>query len=324
MRKFKRVLITGISGSGGSYLAEHIQTKDKKIKIFGIARAKNKYNLKNLSKVKIYNGDLRNFNRLKSILKQIKPDVIFHLASVTDVRLSFDRPKEVIENNNQITLNLLEAIRLLKIDPIILICSSSEVYGQVTKDYVPIDEDCPIKPASPYAISKTFQDLVAYDYFLNFRLKVIITRMFTYFNARRTNLFASHWAHQVAKIENGLAKDLKHGNLDSVRTIIDIKDAMEAYWVAACKGKVGETYNMGGTNTINIGKFLDILKKKAKVKIKSSIDKKLLRPTDVTLQIPNTSKFYKHTGWKPRVSFEESIDSLLNEFRQKVRDKTNY
>ena len=101
MRKFKRVLITGISGSGGSYLAEHIQTKDKKIKIFGIARAKNKYNLKNLSKVKIYNGDLRNFNRLKSILKQIKPDVIFHLASVTDVRLSFDRPKEVIENNKR-------------------------------------------------------------------------------------------------------------------------------------------------------------------------------------------------------------------------------
>lgn len=323
MRKFKRVLITGISGSGGSYLAEHIQTKDKKIKIFGIARTKNKYNLKNLKRVKIYNGDLRNFGRLKSILKQIKPDVIFHLASVTDVRLSFDSPKEVIENNNQITLNLLEAIRLLKIDPIILICSSSEVYGQVTKEYVPIDEDCPIKPASPYAISKTFQDLVAFDYFLNFRLKVIITRMFTYFNARRTNLFASHWAHQVAKIENGLAKDLKHGNLDSVRTIIDIKDAMEAYWVAACKGKIGETYNMGGTNTINIGKFLDILKKKAMVKIKSSIDKKLLRPTDVTLQIPNTSKFFKHTGWKPRVSFEESIDSLLNEFRQKVKDKNS-
>ena len=206
MRKFKRVLITGIAGSGGSYLAEHILTKDKKTKIFGIARNLNKFNIKNLKKVKIYNGDLSNFKRLKSLLKKINPDVIFHLASVTDVRLSFDKPKEVIENNNQITLNLLEAIRVLKIDPIILICSSSEVYGQVTKKYVPIDENCPIKPASPYAISKTFQDFVAYDYFLNFKLKVIITRMFTYFNARRTNLFASHWANQVAKIENGLAK----------------------------------------------------------------------------------------------------------------------
>lgn len=321
MRKFKRVLITGIAGSGGSYLAEHVLTKNKKTKVFGIARNLNKFNLKNLNKVKIYNGDLSNFKRLKSLLKKINPDVIFHLASVTDVRLSFDKPKEVIENNNQITLNLLEAIRVLKIDPVILICSSSEVYGQVTKEYVPIDENCPIKPASPYAISKTFQDFVAYDYFLNFKLKVIITRMFTYFNARRTNLFASHWANQVAKIENGLAKELKHGNLDSVRTVIDIKDAMEAYWVAACKGKIGETYNMGGTNTINIREFLNILKKKAKVKIKSSIDKKLLRPTDVTLQIPNTSKFYKHTGWKPRVKFEDSIDSLLNEFRQKVAFK---
>tara|TARA_B100000989_G_scaffold125527_1_gene93085 strand:- start:28231 stop:29199 length:969 start_codon:yes stop_codon:yes gene_type:complete len=321
MRKFKRVLITGIAGSGGSYLAEHILTKNKKTKVFGIARNLNKFNLKNLKKVKIYNGDLSNFKRLKSLLKKINPDVIFHLASVTDVRLSFDKPKEVIENNNQITLNLLEAIRVLKIDPVILICSSSEVYGQVTKEYVPIDENCPIKPASPYAISKTFQDFVAYDYFLNFKLKVIITRMFTYFNARRTNLFASHWANQVAKIENGLAKELKHGNLDSVRTVIDIKDAMEAYWVAACKGKIGETYNMGGTNTINIREFLNILKKKAKVRIKSSIDKKLLRPTDVTLQIPNTSKFYKHTGWKPRVKFEDSIDSLLNEFRQKVAFK---
>ena len=318
MRKFKKVLITGISGSGGSYLAEHILDKDKKIKIYGIVRKKNNYNLKNLRKVKIFKCNLRNYSRLKTILKQIKPDVIFHLASVTDVRLSFDKPKEVIENNNQITLNLLEAIRVLNIDPIILICSSSEVYGQVTKKYVPIDENCPIKPASPYAISKTFQDLVAYDYFLNFKLKIIITRMFTYFNARRTNLFASHWANQVAKIEKGIAKDLKHGNLNSVRTVIDIKDAMEAYWVAACRGRIGETYNMGGTNTLNIGEFLKILKKKAKVKIKSSIDKKLLRPTDVTLQIPNTSKFYKHTGWKPKVNFEDSIDSLLQEFRQKV------
>lgn len=190
---------------------------------------------------------------------------------MTDVRKSFNNPKKVIENNNSITLNLLEAIRVLKSDPLIIICSSSEVYGQVSKKYVPIKEDCPIKPASPYAVSKTFQDLVSYNYYQNFNLKIIITRMFTYFNARRTNLFASHWANQVAKIELGLAKELKHGNLNSVRTIIDIKDAMEAYWITACKGKIGEIYNMGGTTTVNIGEFLKLLKKRRQKKLEPKL-----------------------------------------------------
>jgi GDP-4-dehydro-6-deoxy-D-mannose reductase len=321
MRRFKKILITGISGSGGSYLAEHILSKKlKSTKVYGLARGKNKFNLKKLSKVKIINCDLTNYQPVKKILNKIKPDCIFHLASMTDVRGSFNNPKKVIENNNSITLNLLEAIRVLNIQPLIIICSSSEVYGQVSKKHVPIKEDCPIKPASPYAVSKTFQDLVSYNYYQNFGLRVIITRMFTYFNARRTNLFASHWANQVAKIEAGKAKELKHGNLNSIRTIIDIKDAMEAYWITACKGKIGEIYNMGGTTTVNIGDFLKMLKKEAKTQIKTSVDLNLLRPTDVTLQIPSTKKFFKHTGWKPIVKFKDSAKSLLNEFRYKVRN----
>jgi GDPmannose 4,6-dehydratase/GDP-4-dehydro-6-deoxy-D-mannose reductase len=321
MRKFKKVLITGISGSGGSYLAEHILSKKIKTKVYGFMRANNKFNTKNLSKVTMIRCDLTNYKNLKKNLKKIKPDCIFHLASIADVRLSFDQPKEVIENNNSITLNLLESIRTLKLNPTILICSSSEVYGQVSKKYLPISEECPFRPASPYAVSKTFQDIVSYNYYLNFNLKIIITRMFTYFNARRTNLFASHWADQVAKIELGKAKHLLHGNLNSVRTVIDIKDAMEAYWIAACKGRIGEIYNLGGTTTVNIGKFLKVLKKKAKVPIVSFVDKKLLRRTDVTLQIPDTKKFYKHTGWKPKVSFNTSIETLLNEFRLKNKNQ---
>ena len=319
MRKFQKILITGISGSGGSYLAEHILSKKlKSTKIFGLMRTSNKFNTKNFKKkVIIEKCDLTNFSSVKKKLNRIKPDCIFHLASIADVRRSFDDPRGVIENNNAITLNLLEAIRILKIDPLIIICSSSEVYGQVSKKYVPIKEDCPIKPASPYAVSKTFQDLVSYNYFQNFNLKIIITRMFTYFNARRTNLFASHWANQVAKIELGLAKDLKHGNLNSVRTIIDIKDAMEAYWVTACKGHIGEIYNIGGTTTVNIGQFLRLLKSKARVSIKTLVDPQLLRTTDVTLQIPCTKKFFKHTGWTPKINFRKSIESLLNEFRAK-------
>ena len=325
MRKFKRILITGVAGSGGSYLTEHILKKKlKSTKIFGLCRKINNKNIQNIKKkVKIEICDLKNFQLVKKKLSKIKPDCIFHLASMTDVRESFNDPKVVIENNNSITLNLLESIRVLKIDPLIIICSSSEVYGQVTKKHVPINENCPINPASPYAVSKTFQDLVSKNYHINFGLKIIITRMFTYFNARRTNLFASHWANQIAQIESGLAKVLKHGNLNSIRTIIDIQDAMEAYWITACKGKIGETYNMGGTTTLNIGEFLKILKKEAKVEINTEVDPKLLRPTDVTLQIPCTKKFFKHTKWKPKVSFSKSAKRLLQEFRNAIRVSFN-
>ncbi len=317
MRVFKKVLITGISGSGGSYLAEHILNKKLNLKVFGLMRTKNKFNTRNLKQVKIFKCDLNKYENLKRKLKIINPDVIFHLASMADVRKSFDEPKEVIENNNQITLNLLEAVRKLNINPLILICSTSEVYGQVSKKNLPIDENCQIKPINPYAVSKTFQDLISYNYFLNFNLKIIITRMFTYLNARRTNLFASHWADQVAQIEKGKRKILYHGNLNSVRTIIDIKDAMEAYWIAATKGKLGETYNIGGKKSIKIENFLKILKNKSKVKIISKVDKKLLRKTDVTLQIPSSRKFIKDTGWKPKEKFESSVENLLEEFRKK-------
>lgn len=319
MRRFKKILITGISGSGGSYLAEHILSKKiQNLKLYGFVKNTNSENIKKLSKVKIIKCDLTNFQFTKKKINLIKPDCIFHLASLTDVRYSFEDPKKFIENNNSITLNLLEAVRLLEINPLIIICSSSEVYGQVSRKNVPIKEDCQIKPASPYAVSKVFQDLVSQNYYQNFGLKIIITRMFTYFNPRRTNLFASNWANQVAKIEAGEEKELRHGNLNSIRTMIDITDAMEAYWVAAKKGKIGEIYNMGGITTVNIGEFLKILKREAKCYIKTKLDPQLLRPTDVTLQIPCTKKFYKDTGWKPKIQFNTSVKNLLNEFRKKI------
>ena len=320
MRVFKKALITGISGSGGSYLAEYIINNQKKTKVFGIYRSKTQ-NLTNTIKKNsnLINCDLNNYNKILQTIKKIKPDVIFHLASNADVKKSFDYPREIINNNNNCTLNLLEAIRETKINPIIQICSTSEVYGMVNKKETPIKESNPFRPASPYAVSKAFQDLIAQNYHKNYGLNVIITRMFTYLNPRRTNLFASHWADQVSKIEKGKLKILKHGNLKSTRTIIDIEDAMRSYWVAATNGKVGEIYNIGGNKIIEISEFLKILKRKSNVKILTQIDKNLLRKTDVTLQIPDVKKFKKQTKWKPRVKFEDSVNSLLNEFRIKNR-----
>ena len=315
-RKFKKCLITGITGSGGSYLAEHILTKDDKIKIFGIYRSSgNKKLLKN-KRIKLFKGDLCNFKKTQKIIKKINPNIIFHLASTSNVRESFDSPKKTIENNNAITLNLLEIIRTNKINSLIIICSTSEVYGKVTKKDIPIKETKSINPVNPYSVSKAFQDLLSQIYFKSYGLKIIITRMFSYINARKNYLFQTSFAKQIVDIERGKKKILTHGNLNSVRNIIDITDAMEAYWLTAKRGKIGEIYNISGNKVISVGNYLRELKKLSNVKIKCKIDKKLLRPVDVTLQIANTKKFIRDTHWSPKISFEESIEKLLEECRK--------
>ena len=315
-RKFKKCLITGITGSGGSYLAEHILTKDDKIKIFGIYRSSgNKKLLKN-KRIKLFKGDLCNFKKTEKIIKKINPNIIFHLASTSNVRESFDSPKKTIENNNAITLNLLEIIRTNKINSLIIICSTSEVYGKVTKKDIPIKETKSINPVNPYSVSKAFQDLLSQIYFKTYGLKIIITRMFSYINARKNYLFQTSFAKQIVDIERGKKKILTHGNLNSVRNIIDINDAMEAYWLTAKRGRIGEIYNISGNKVISVGNYLRELKKLSNVKIKCKIDKKLLRPVDVTLQIANTKKFIRDTHWSPKISFKESIEKLLEECRK--------
>jgi len=315
-RKFKKCLVTGITGSGGSYLAEHILLRDKKIKIFGIYRSSGNKNLLKNKRIKLIKGDLCNFRKTQKIIKKINPDVIFHLASTANVRDSFDNPREVIENNNTITLNLLETIRTNKIFPLVIICSTSEVYGAVSKKDVPIKETRNINPVNPYSVSKAFQDLLSQIYFESYGLKIIITRMFSYINARKIFLFQTAFAKQIVDIERGKKKILTHGNLNSVRNIIDISDAMEAYWLTAKRGRIGEIYNISGEKVISVGNYLKKLKKLSNVKIKSKIDKKLLRPVDVTLQIADAKKFIRDTHWSPKISFEKSMEKLLEECRK--------
>ena len=325
-RTFKRILITGIAGSGGSYLAEYIVNNCPEVEVHGISRWHSTTATNNLEKIKdkvnVHECDLNDFSSVFRVLNEVKPDAIFHLAAHANVRASFDTPNAVLSNNILGTSNLLEAVRLAEIDPIIQLCSTSEVYGQVAPENVPIKEDCPIAPSSPYAVSKVAQDLLGYTYYLSYGMQIIRTRMFAYLNPRRTDLFATSFAMQVARIEEGLQKELLHGNLDSVRTLIDVRDAMESYWVAMEKCKPGEVYNIGGSKTIKVGEFLDLLKRFAKTDIPSRVDKSLLRPADVTLQIPDVNKFQKETGWKPKYSFEESVQNLLEHCREVVAIET--
>ena len=242
------------------------------------------------------------------------------MASNANVRESFDSPVECANNNNLITINLLEIVRQLKLNPLIIICSTSEVYGAVKKKDIPIKEEQNIAPINPYAVSKAFQDLISQVYYKSFGLKIIITRMFSYTNSRRLNLFQTAFANQIVGIELGKINLLKHGNLTSIRTFVDIEDAMEAYWLAAKKGKIGEIYNIGGNKIISVKNFLKELIKKSDSTIRCVVDKNLLRPQDVTLQIPNVKKFKKHTGWKPKVSFRDSVQKLLNSCRENYKE----
>lgn len=323
MKYIRKILITGIAGSGGSYLAEYILKNHPSCEVHGVTRWHSTSSLKNIEKIlneiTIHECDLNDFSSIFTVLQKIKPDIVFHLASYANVRTSFITPIAVCENNIRGTVILLEAIRLSKVDSIVQICSTSEVYGQIDPEMVPVSESSPIKPVNIYGVSKAAQDLLGFAYFRMYKMKIIITRMFTYINPRREDLFASSFAKQVAKIEAGLQKVLVHGNLDSVRTLIDVRDAMEAYWAAATMGEPGEVYNIGGDKVISVKEVLKVLKSKAKVKIKSKLDKNLLRPTDVTLQIPDVSKFKKKTGWKPKYSFDESIEHLLNFWRDEIK-----
>lgn len=323
--KIDTVLITGITGFVGSHLAEYIIKHHPKIQILGLARWRSpKDNIRGiLDKVTLEYGDLQDSFSLKKILSEYRPDVIFHLAAQSYVDFSFSSPIATLDTNVIGTANLLEAVKELKntsgYDPVIHICSSSEVYGQVKTEEVPIKEENPFRPASPYAVSKVGEDMLAFQYWLSWKIKTIRTRMFTHTGPRRGEVFAtSSFAKQIAAIEAGLMPPIiKVGNLESVRTFLDVKDAVSAYWLLVNKCPPGEVYNIGGIETMTIGEMLNILLKLSTEKnITVTVDPSRLRPSDVTLQIPNTDKFTKETGWKPEIKFEKTLDDLLNYWRE--------
>jgi GDPmannose 4,6-dehydratase/GDP-4-dehydro-6-deoxy-D-mannose reductase len=214
-------------------------------------------------------------------------------------------------------VNLLDAARIVGINPRIHICSSSEVYGQVRPDEVPITEMTPLRPASPYAVSKVGEDMIAFQYGLSYQLDLVRTRMFTHTGPRRGHVFAeSSFARQIAEIEAGLRPGpVRVGNLDSVRTLADVRDAVRAYKLLLDKCPAGEVYNIGGKETMTVGDILQTLKSLARVPIEHVVDPARLRPSDVTLQIPDTRRFHAVTGWEPEISARQTLSDLLDYHR---------
>lgn len=327
------VLITGITGFVGSHLADYISKHHPGVEISGLLRWRSpKDNIIHLiNKVTLLYGDLLDLPSLNKILQNKKPDVIFHLAAQSYVDFSFAAPVSTLETNVIGTANLVEAVRQLKdacaYDPVIHICSSSEVYGQVLEHEIPIKEEQPMRPASPYAVSKVGEDMLAWQYWLSWKIKTIRTRMFTHTGPRRGDVFAlSNFAKQVAAIEAGLQEPvIKVGNLNSVRTFTDVRDAVRAYWLLVTRCQPGEVYNIGGVETMTIGEMLQRLLVSARVPgIKVQVDPARLRPSDVTLQIPCVDKFRNATGWEPTLDFQQTIEDTLNYWRNYFTKVKNF
>lgn len=322
-----KVFITGITGFVGSHMVDYLLSLDQKIDIFGLSRWRSpQENIKHcMDKIKIVHGDLLDFSSLYQHLSVIKPDVIIAFAAQSYVAYSFIAPASTIDTNCVGNCNLLEAIKTLKhqdgFDPIIIVVSSSEVYGQVKESEIPITEENPFRPASPYAVSKVCEDMLALQYYLSWKMKIIRTRLFSHEGARRGEVFApSAFAKQIAEIEKKSKPPIIYvGNLDSVRTFMDVRDAVRAYWMLVNSPVPGEVYNVGGSECMTIGDMLKLLLSLSTVKdIEIKVDQARLRPSDVTLQIPDTSKFKRLTGWEPRIPFRTTMSDLLNYWRERV------
>jgi GDPmannose 4,6-dehydratase len=327
----KTALITGITGMVGSHLADYL-IENTDWNIVGLTRWRSPLdNIKHLierinvkDRITLVNGDLNDSISLDAVIRDHQPDYVFHLAAQSFPLTSFTAPVDTLNTNIQGTVRLLDSIKTYKHDAIVHVCASSEVFGRVPKEKLPIDEECTFHPASPYAVSKVGTDLMGRFYAEAYGMTVMTTRMFTHTGPRRGDVFAeSSFAKQIAMIEAGYIKEpmVKVGNLNSLRTIADVRDAVRAYhMLLTVNPTAGEYYNIGGTYTCEIGDVLNTLIGMSTMKddIKIVTDPARLRPIDANLQVPNTNKFFKHTGWKPEIPFDKTMSDLLDYWRDQI------
>lgn len=335
----KTALITGITGMVGSHLADFL-LKQTDWEIYGVCRWRSPLdNVEHLleqankkERVFFEYADLNDQISLITMINKIKPDYIFHLAAQSYPMTSFTAPIDTLNTNILGTCRLLEAVRLKMEEdsmyhPVIHVCASSEVFGRIPESKKPeagIHEECPFHPASPYAISKVGTDLLGRYYAEAYHMTVMTTRMFTHTGPRRGDVFhESTFAKQIAMIEEEMIPPVVAvGNLNSLRTYADVRDAVRAYYMLVTVNPIpGEYYNIGGSYTCTVGDTLNTLLSMSpkKEQIRVEIDPQRLRPIDADLQIPDCRKFKEHSGWKPEILFETTMKDLLNYWRERVK-----
>jgi len=325
------VLITGITGMVGSHLVDYL-IENTTWDIYGFIRWNDRLDnlehhfdrINKKDRLFLINGDLNDLPSVIQAVEQSEANYVFHLAAQSYPKTSFRAPLETLQTNIIGTANLMESIRDYGEDDVVVhVCASSEIFGRVPKDKLPIDEECSIHPASPYAISKVGTDLLGRYYAEAFGMVIMTTRMFTHTGPRRGDVFSeSTFAKQIAMIEAGLQEPTIYvGNLQSLRTYADVRDAVKAYYMLVTKNPIGgEYYNIGGEYTCEIGEMLDYLISQSTVKdIKVEVDEDRLRPIDADLQVPDTTKFREHTGWKPEYTFKQTMNDLLDYWRNEIK-----
>lgn len=316
----KKALITGISGFAGSHLAELLLKEG--VDVHGILRWRSKDdNIQDIKKsIRFHEADLLDAHSLYKVIDEVKPDYIFHLAAQSYVQSSWGSPSNTLEINIIGTVHLFEAVRKSGLDIAIQIACSSEEYGKVLAHELPIKETNPLRPLSPYAVSKLAMDYLGYQYYESYGLKVIRTRGFNHTGPRRGEVFSeSTFAKQIVEIEKGKKEPVvRVGNLDAKRDYTDVRDMVKAYYISVQKCHPGEVYNIASGSVWRIGDVLNLLLSMSKAKIKVVQDETRMRPSDVEVLIGDSSKFRAQTGWKPEIPFTKTMEDLLNYWRERV------
>lgn len=316
----KKALITGIAGFAGSHLAELLLSKG--FEVYGLSRPRTKKDHIEgiINKLHLEDADLLDSHSLYTTIARIKPDYIFHLAAQSFVPTSWGSPSVTLEVNVVGSANLFESVRQAGINPVIQIACSSEEYGLVLPNEVPIKETNPLRPLSPYAVSKVAMDYLGYQYYQSYKMKIVRTRGFNHTGPRRGETFAeSNFAKQIAMIEKGRQDPvILVGNLDASRDYTDVRDMVRAYLLAVEKCDPGDVYNICTGRTIKIGDMLKLLLSFSKIKPEIKQDPSRMRPSDVPVLSGDSSRFVAKTGWKPEIRFEKTMEELLNYWRERV------
>ncbi len=316
-----RILITGISGFTGSHLAEYFLSKGQD-ELHGTIRWRS--DLQNIAhicqNIVLHECDITDASAVKSVILQVNPDQIFHLAAQSYVPFSWRAPHQTLSTNILGELNLFEALRQTKMESLVHIAGSSEEYGLVLPEEIPIKETNALRPLSPYGVSKVAQDLLGYQYFKSYGLPIIRTRAFNHEGPRRGEVFVtSTFSKQIAEIEKGKKDPVIHvGNLNAVRDYLDVRDVVRAYALALSKGSPGEVYNICSGEGIKIGDMLKKLLSLSRVEVKIEEDPARMRPSDVELLVGSSEKFRQATGWKPEIPFTQTLQDLLDFWRARI------
>ncbi|MEM6792600.1 MAG: GDP-mannose 4,6-dehydratase [Acidobacteriota bacterium] len=317
-----RALITGITGFAGSHLAEYLLAHHRDVEVFGTHRWRSPMdNIRGITeRVTLVECDLSDSGSVLATLEQVRPDFIFHLAAQSYVPTSWNAPLETLDTNIIGQTNIFEAVRRLGLDPVIQIACSSEEYGLVHPNETPIRETNPLRPLSPYAVSKVTQDYLGYQYFMSYGLKVIRTRGFNHTGPRRGEVFVtSNFAKQLAHIAAGLREPVLYvGNLTAIRDFTDVRDTVRAYWLAVNHAKPGEVYNIATGTGITIQELLDRLIALSGVEVEVREDPARMRPSDVEILIGDSSKFRADTGWEPQIPFDQTLKDTFEYWRERV------